>query len=269
MKKPFTVKQMRSALLAIQGKITPPQMSMLRFHYLYRTLSTRRIANFGGYDSYSAGNLQYGILCSRIAKQLGFVHRSKTHTIASGAEDDPKGEFQWRMDDVVVKALNQLGWFKDIAGEKPKASESAESPEAEREAVIKARIGQGKFRTDVIALWGTCAVTGCALAKVLVASHIVPWVLCETDKEKIDPFNGLLLTPNLDKLVDRCLIAFKDDGLILLSKELGATEREILGVSERSKLRFVWPKMLPYLRRHRQLFREKQLGGHIIKAQAI
>lgn len=127
--------------------------------------------------------------------------------------------------------------------------------ETEREALIKARVGQGNFRTDVIALWGCCAVTGCSLSKVLVASHIVSWASCQTNQERLDPFNGLLLTPNLDKLVDRCLVAFNDDGSILLSKELTAEERSILGVSERSKLRFVRPTMLPYLQKHRELFR--------------
>jgi hypothetical protein len=52
------------------------------------------------------------------------------------------------------------------------------------------------------------------------------------------------------------LIAFNDDGSILLSKELSDEERAILGVSERSKLRFVRPAMMPYLQRHRRLFLE-------------
>jgi hypothetical protein len=58
----------------------------------------------------------------------------------------------------------------------------------------------------------------------------------------------------MDRLVDRFLIAFNDDGSILLSEELTAQEWAILGVSEKSRLRFVRPA-LPYLRRHRELFR--------------
>jgi hypothetical protein len=46
------------------------------------------------------------------------------------------------------------------------SSESSEAPEAERDAVIKARRGQGKFRIDVIPLWGSCAIKGCSLSKV-------------------------------------------------------------------------------------------------------
>jgi hypothetical protein len=257
--KHFTAKQMKAALLAVRSKMSEPQESMLRAHYLHRRLSMERIAFFGGYDSYSAGNLQYGSLCGRIAQQLSFSPEQKTQTIATVADTyDARGHSQWQMDDVVVKALDQIGWFRDAVEEIPESEriESSETPEVEREAVIKARIGQGRFRTDVIALWGSCAVTGCSLARVLNASHIVPWAMCATDKEKIDPFNGLLLTPNLDKLVDRFLISFNDDGSIMLSKNLGEDERKSLGVGEQNKLRFVRPAMLPYLKRHRELFRE-------------
>jgi HNH endonuclease len=255
MDKNFTIEQMKAALLTVRSKISEPQMSMLRAHYLYRTLSMERIATFGGYGEYRAGNLQYGVLCGRIAEQLGFVHRSKTYTIASGEENDSEGHFQWQMDDVVVTALGELRWFPP-SSEPAKSVIPSESPqETEREALIKARVGQGNFRTDVIALWGSCAVTGCSLSTILVASHLVPWAACATNQERLDPFNGLLLTPNLDRLVDRLLIAFNDDGSILLSKELMADELAILGVTERSKLRFVRPAMLPYLQRHRELFR--------------
>jgi predicted restriction endonuclease len=92
---------------------------------------------------------------------------------------------------------------------------------------------------------------------ILMASHIVPWAKCETNKERLDPFNGLLLTPNLDKLFDQGLISFKNDGTVLLSKELGAKQRAALGVTERSRLRFVRPTMIPYLKRHRDLFSKK------------
>jgi hypothetical protein len=261
MNKPFPVERVKSALLAIRPKISDPQMSMLRAHYLYRTLSMRRIAAFGGYLHPQDGNSQYGGLAGRIARQLGFeTPGQQMYTIAETVpERDLEGEWQWLMDEVVVKALDKTGWFREFAKETPEPNKSRDVAETEREAVIKARIGQGNFRTDVIALWGSCAVTGCSLSRVLIASHIVPWASCTTDQERIDPFNGLLLTPNLDKLVDRCLIAFNDDGSTLLSKELNAGELSILGVNEKSKLRFVRPAMLPYLQRHRQMFLETQV----------
>ncbi len=174
MDKTFTAEQVKTALLAIRPKISEPQMSMLRAHYLYRTLSMERIATFGGYGEYRAGNLQYGALCGRIARELGFISPGdQTFTIATVCDErDGKGAAQWQMDEPIVKALESVGWFNQVASEKlvPLLREDYET---EREAVIKARVGQGNFRTDVIALWGSCAVTGCALSKILVASHLV------------------------------------------------------------------------------------------------
>jgi len=258
--KPFTIEQMKSALIAIRPEIAEPQMSMLRGHYLYRVLSMGRIAKFGGYSYYGAANLQYGKLCGRIARELGYRPTgSQTYTIASVSPDrDKKGEFQWQMDNVVVKALERTAWFSQVVKQVAESSEPIEIAETERDTLIQARIGQGTFRTNVIVLWGSCAVTGCSMPGVLIASHIVPWAKCATNEERLDPLNGLLLTPNLDKLLDQFLISFKSDGAILLSNELSVEERAALGVTERSRLRFVRPAMLPYLKRHRDLFSRKQ-----------
>lgn len=46
---------------------------------------------------------------------------------------------------------------------------------SEREAIVKARIGQGPFRKNLIKYWSTCAVTGCMDDALLRASHIKPW----------------------------------------------------------------------------------------------
>ena len=256
--KPFTIEMVKTALIAIRPKISEPQMSMLRAHYLYRVLSMERLARFAGYNYYGSANLQYGKLCSQIARELGFKSRCKTYTIAEESQErDENGAFQWKMDEVVVKALNRVGWFSHVVKEMAESREPKEIAETECTALIQARLGQGKFRTDVIALWGRCAVTGCSISGVLIASHIVPWAKA-SNEERLDPCNGLLLTPNLDKLFDQTLISFKNDGAILLSKELSADERTALGVDERSRLRFVRPAMLPYLRRHRDIFLKKQ-----------
>lgn len=86
----------------------------------------------------------------------------------------------------------------------------------ERHDLIKCRIGQGTFRQKLIGYWKACAVTGYKDTGLLVASHIKPWRAC-TNAERLNPFNGLLLTPNLDRAFDAGLITFGQDGLILLS----------------------------------------------------
>ncbi len=260
MKKPFPVEKLKAAILAVEGKLTDPQKQMLRTHGLYPVSSMGTIAQFGDYDSYNSANLHYANVGRRIADQIGYAcPHGPTETIATlFPTKDSEGHAQWRMDDSMVTALKEIGWVspsKDTEVPDDVLAAIGEITETEREVLRKERIVQGVFRSKVIALWGSCAVTGCSLSKVLVASHLVPWAACATNQERLDAFNGLLLTPNLDKLVDRCLIAFNDDGSILLSKDLTTEERAILGASEQSKLRFVRPQMLPYLQRHRELFR--------------
>jgi hypothetical protein len=97
-----------------------------------------------------------------------------------------------------------------------------------RKALIEARLGQGQFRSDVARRWGgRCAVIGCGVPQVLRASHIKPWSQC-TNRERLDPANGLLLAAHLDALFDRGLISFDSDGVMLVSDRIAADERKRL-----------------------------------------
>lgn len=80
-----------------------------------------------------------------------------------------------------------------------------------KEAIIQARIGQGKFRNELLEYWKQCSVTGCKTQPLLVASHIKPWSDSD-DSEKLDKFNGLLLLSNIDKAFDSGLITFENNG---------------------------------------------------------
>ncbi len=92
-------------------------------------------------------------------------------------------------------------------------------PETERQAVILSRVGQGKFRDQVIAYWKKCAVTDAACVPLLKASHIKPW-RDASNEERLDPFNGLLLSPNVDAAFDAGYITFDPNGKIILSGEI-------------------------------------------------
>ena len=46
-----------------------------------------------------------------------------------------------------------------------------------------------------------------SLGEVPLASHTKPWSAC-THVERLDPFNGLMLTPNLDGAFDGGLVTF-------------------------------------------------------------
>ena len=101
---------------------------------------------------------------------------------------------------------------------------------SEVEQLVLARLGQGKFRKQVLAQWGGgCAVTGCKVVEAIRASHIRPW--CESDdKTRLDPCNGIPLTATLDALFDRGFITFSNTGEMIVSTELGEADRTILGV---------------------------------------
>lgn len=125
--------------------------------------------------------------------------------------------------------------------------------ETERDAIIKARVGQGPFREALIERWGGCSVTGCGLTEVLIASHIKPWSKCETPAERLGAANGLLLTPNLDKLFDRGLISFGDNFRIIYSPHLKDGFAHMLNVDRNMRLKSSkHVDMLPFLGWHRQ-----------------
>lgn len=119
----------------------------------------------------------------------------------------------------------------------------------EKEALAKIRLGQGKFREDLFDYWTVCAVTGCSNKGLLIASHIKPWSVDE--KARLDPFNGLLLSPTLDRAFDQRLISFNDDGSIILSPILTETDLQLLHLNSELKLRKVDDRHLPYLAWHR------------------
>lgn len=122
----------------------------------------------------------------------------------------------------------------------------------DRKSTVKQRVGQNLFRKGVMEYWGgRCAITGCADKRILVASHIKPWRVCDKDNEWLNPFNGILLSPNLDSLFDSGLISFGDDGCIVLSDQLDHDDASRLGVSPDMRLPRVDPRHLPFLKYHR------------------
>jgi hypothetical protein len=98
-------------------------------------------------------------------------------------------------------------------------------------AMVAARIGQGHFRDAVAKNWGDrCAVTGCAVREALRASHIKPWAE-SSDRERLDPHNGILLAAHIDALFDRYLISFEDNGRIIVSSLLMPSDLKALGIN--------------------------------------
>jgi predicted restriction endonuclease len=127
--------------------------------------------------------------------------------------------------------------------------------ETEKERRVNSRIGQASFRESIIQFWdGKCCVTGSE--KLLVASHIKPWNE-STNTERMDPYNGLLLSPVYDKAFDRGLITFSDSGEICISDDF-REDAHHLGVSEDDTIKEISSRHVDYLRYHwKNIFVEK------------
>ncbi len=87
---------------------------------------------------------------------------------------------------------------------------------AAQQEIRRAREGQGKYREQLLEQCRFCPFTMIADERLLIASHIKPWAAAD-DKEKIDPYNGYMLSPLYDKLFDRGFITFTENRHVILS----------------------------------------------------
>ena len=99
----------------------------------------------------------------------------------------------------------------------------------ESQSLQNIRIGQQDFRKALIQTLKECPITHIQDLKLLIASHIKPWVFC-SHQERLDVCNGLLLSPLFDKLFDKSvgLITFAQDREILFSKKMDRSTRAYL-----------------------------------------
>ncbi|MEO6958793.1 MAG: HNH endonuclease signature motif containing protein [Burkholderiaceae bacterium] len=260
----LTVQDYLTALSAIEGKLSVEQREMLVGHAnaLGHALSMGNLAALAGYDGYETANLQYGRVDEWLAEMLSISSLAqKTSALATvNDERDDAGDWRLVMRPQMVEALRQL-WPELILPESDEIAAAADIDldplckglkATERAALIQARIGQGAYRRKLLDLWkGRCAVTGCEIGAVLVASHAKPWRK-SSNNERLDPFNGLLLASSVDRLFDKGLITFANDGKIIADDRLTDTQLSSIGLSRQSRLSRVDTLHLPYLNAHRE-----------------
>ena len=125
-----------------------------------------------------------------------------------------------------------------------------ELPDTEKDALIKARRGQGRFRSNVLAYEHRCRVTGVENPEYLIASHIKPWSQ-SSNAERLDGANGLLLSPHIDHLFDRGYISFTDDGALLCSRLIDRSVLRQLHVEPEINVGSFRAEQAAYLAYHR------------------
>lgn len=135
-----------------------------------------------------------------------------------GLENDPI--FYWKLFvdfDAIWQQKNGplvLHYGNKIKQEVPKISKKDSK---KRQEITNARYGQGKYREELLEQCRFCPFTMISDERLLIASHIKPWA-ASNDKEKVDPYNGYILSPLYDKLFDKGFITFTEDRHVILSE---------------------------------------------------
>lgn len=92
-------------------------------------------------------------------------------------------------------------------------------------ATVKVRVNQARFRRAVLASYNArCCISGLAVPRLLIASHIVPW--SEDKTNRLNPRNGLCLSALHDKAFDQGMITVMPDFRVRVSKELSAANAD-------------------------------------------
>lgn len=136
----------------------------------------------------------------------------------------------------------------------PKETKLSKPDQTERRSSHVARVGQDYFKQELLKRFnGKCAVTGNGIQSILKASHIVSWKNA-SDEEKLDIANGILLCPLYDKLFDKHLISFDEEGYIIFSDKLLDEDINALGINKKAKIP-LYSNMERYLSQHRKELR--------------
>jgi hypothetical protein len=142
--------------------------------------------------------------------------------------------------------------IKDVPPDLPiEEMEILAAEKMEQLELRRSRLGQGRFREGLIRLRKCCYISGLSETGVLRASHIKSWK-DSNNPERLDPHNGLLLTPNYDALFDSGFISFTDEGRILLSNELPSEVVRSFAVDPDFKGHDLGSRTKRYLAYHRE-----------------
>lgn len=254
----FSQQRYRAALVKLGGRVSEGQRRMLGAHANAPavTLDVQALARVAGHSTPNVTYSQYGRLGHSLARALG--HRAKvwTRLVGKDSRHPRTGRVQWRMHAGLADAVRAMGWTSgavtptaegDIA---VAANALTDLDQTTRKALVEARLKQGEFRRRLIAMWGSCAVTGCGVLEALTASHIKPWRDCN-NRERLNVHNELLLLGTLDRLFDAGLITFDPDGALRPSKQLSGNDQRVLGLRLGMRLLRVEEAHLPFLKWHR------------------
>jgi predicted restriction endonuclease len=131
---------------------------------------------------------------------------------------------------------------------------------AAKTILVLARHGLGVYRENLEQIETACRMTGVLDRRHLRATHIKPWHQSD-DQEKLDGFNGLLLSPHVKHLFDRGHISFTDAGSLLVSERMNDAVLNAWGLKRGQQVGAFGPEQSQYLAYHRAHIFEHKEGG--------
>lgn len=190
----------------------------------FNIFDQNQIAGSRGYIN--SDELGYQIIRKIALPLVSYIYVEKV-----GLETDPL--FYWKLfvdfDAIWERQNGPLVFNYGKAKEKKLLTKEEIKKETERLVIRQARDGQGKYREQLLEQCHFCPFTMISDERLLIASHIKPWA-ASTDAEKIDPYNGYMLSPLFDKLFDRGFITFTEKRHVILSEFISPYTWKQIGI---------------------------------------
>ncbi len=150
-----------------------------------------------------------------------------------------------------------------------KALDTIETPTKIKSNEKIYRQGAMKYRKDVINHMPQCPFTKITDERLLIASHIKPYIICmknNREDEALDYLNGLALSPTYDKLFDQGYITFTNQGELICGTQLSIYTWEKLNINPnaKNKMRIYPEDREEYLEYHRKYVFQDDISNMII-----
>jgi hypothetical protein len=185
------------------------------------------------------------------ALRLALQARRAGLIAALGKRNLAEDEIAYAVIDFYDDILANLKDYKDQSSD-PSIIEIVRNPDipaTTKLEQLQLRIGQQRFRREVLEIFDNkCAITGSSL--LIRASHIKPWRVANNE-ERLNPANGLALSPVYDAAFDLGLITFRPDGQIMISAKL-ANDAAALGVTGNERINTLTDEHYAFLDWHRK-----------------
>ncbi len=156
---------------------------------------------------------QLALMLSRDSRDVG----EQLKALTPDATEKPQPFYTKEVSIKIDEAAARLGVPLEVLY--PDVSKDLPTDVTERTAIVKVRVGQSRFRLNVLGAYqNACAITGLRDPDLLEAAHINPW--SESEDSRLDPSNGIALIPTLHRAYDKNKLGITPDGVCVVSNAL-------------------------------------------------